>query len=140
MSAAALVERVNGLRCTGPNRWIARCPAHEDRQPSLAIRKLDDGRVLVHCFSGCSVGDVLASVGLRFDALFPPSKLADRVPPERRAFSATDILRALANEALIVACAASSLAQGMPLSATDRDRVTLAAGRFQAAITETGNA
>ena len=33
--------------------WMARCPAHDDRTPSLSIRQAED-RVLVHCFAGCS--------------------------------------------------------------------------------------
>ncbi len=140
MTIAALVDHLEGVRRTGPSRWVAKCPAHADRQPSLAIRELEDGRVLVHCFGGCSVEEVLASVGLRFDALFPASSTAHRFPPERRAFPATDILRALANEALVVACAVSAVAQGKPLNATDHERINLAAARFQAALTETGHA
>lgn len=140
MSAADLIDQLEGVRRTGPRRWVAKCPAHEDRQPSLTIRELDDGRVLVHCFGGCGVVEVLSSVGLRFDALFPPSAVSNRCPPERRAFPAADILRALANESLVVACAASSVAQGRQLSPADHDRLFVAAARFQAALTETGHA
>lgn len=72
MSAAEkLVARLDGVRETGTGRWIARCPAHEDKRPSLSIRELDDGRVLVHDFGGCEVGDVLAAVGLEFSDLYP---------------------------------------------------------------------
>jgi DNA primase len=35
--------------------WTACCPAHNDGSPSLAIREGEDGRVLLHCFGGCSV-------------------------------------------------------------------------------------
>jgi hypothetical protein len=40
-----LLDRLQGVKRTGPSRWIARCPAHEDRRPSLAVRELDDGRL-----------------------------------------------------------------------------------------------
>jgi len=47
-----------------PNRGrgVVRCPAHEDRSPSLSWRLADDGRALVHCFAGCSFADILAAV------------------------------------------------------------------------------
>jgi len=69
MSATTLLDRLHGVRSTGPGRWIARCPAHEDRSPSLSVRETD-GRTLIHCFGGCSAGDVLAAVGLRMTDLF----------------------------------------------------------------------
>lgn len=50
---------------------MARCPGHEDRSPSLSIRELDDGALLLHCFAGCQASDVLAAVGLEFRDLYP---------------------------------------------------------------------
>ena len=65
MSAAdLLLSRLDGVRRTGSGRWIARCPAHDDRRPSLSVRELDDGRTLLHCFSGCSPDAVLDAIGL----------------------------------------------------------------------------
>ena len=52
--------------------WIARCPAHDDRHPSLSVAEGDDGRALVWCFAGCSLEAVLAAVGLSVSDLFPP--------------------------------------------------------------------
>ena len=47
MSASVLLERLQGIKQTGPGRWLAKCPAHEDRSPSLSIRELDDGQLVV---------------------------------------------------------------------------------------------
>ncbi|HEY9093498.1 MAG TPA: CHC2 zinc finger domain-containing protein, partial [Candidatus Cryosericum sp.] len=33
--------------------WMALCPAHDDRRPSLRVTTGDDGRALVHCHAGC---------------------------------------------------------------------------------------
>lgn len=71
MSAATLIDRLSAVRQTAPGKWLARCPAHEDRSPSLSIRELEDGRVLLHDFGGCDTGAVLASLGLEMGALFP---------------------------------------------------------------------
>ena len=42
--------------------WMARCPAHDDRTPSLSIRDTDGGQVLVHCHAGCDQGRVIATL------------------------------------------------------------------------------
>lgn len=52
-------------------RWMARCPAHEDRTPSLSITETVDGKVLMKCWAGCSTESVLAALGLRWSDLFP---------------------------------------------------------------------
>lgn len=72
MSAAKLLDRLDRVKQTGPGRWIARCPAHQDKSPSLSVRELDDGRVLVKDFGGCSTDDVLGALGLSMADLFPP--------------------------------------------------------------------
>lgn len=42
--------------------WMARCPAHRDRTPSLSITEGSDGRALVHCFGGCPQEAVVAAL------------------------------------------------------------------------------
>ncbi len=130
MGCDALLSRLDRLKRTGPDRWVARCPAHDDRGPSLSIRELDDGRTLVHCFAGCAVGDVLAAVGLELDTLFPPRPLHETRKPERRPFSADDALRCLDFEATLIHLAACDLANGKPQSDDDRARLALAARRI----------
>jgi hypothetical protein len=46
MNAPAFADLVEARR-TGTGRWQARCPAHQDRLPSLSIREGPDGRILV---------------------------------------------------------------------------------------------
>jgi hypothetical protein len=133
MSVETLLSRLSKVRRTGAGRWIARCPAHDDRTPSLSIRELSDGRTLLHCFAGCSAADVLAAVGLDFDALFPERPIGDR-KPERRPFSAEDALRCLALEGLIVFLAAKDVRAGRSLSDEDIKRLGVAVSRINAAL------
>lgn len=65
-----VLDRLDRPRKNG-HGWMARCPAHDDRSPSLSISEGDDGRVLLHCFGGCSAHDVLQSVGLDWKDIFP---------------------------------------------------------------------
>ena len=51
--------------------WSAQCPAHDDRKPSLSIGTGEDGRVLLHCHSGCPTSAVVAAIGLTMRDLFP---------------------------------------------------------------------
>lgn len=133
MSADALLERLRRVRSTGTGRWLACCPAHEDRTPSLSIRELDDGRILLHCFAGCAVGDVVAAVGLELHDLYPDRPLGHAIPPERRPFVAADVLAATAGEALIVAIAAGRIRDGEAVAPEAAQRAALAAGRLLAA-------
>lgn len=136
MGIDPLISRLSGVKQTGPQRWIARCPAHEDRSPSLAIRELEDGRILVHCFAGCEVGAVLGALGLRMGDLFAASLAREQnfLPRIRAPFNAHEALACLAGESAIVAIAASDAALGRPINPTDAARVALAAGRIASAL------
>jgi len=139
MSAEELISHLDGVRRTGTGRWLAKCPAHDDRTASLAIRELDDGRVLLHDFAGCDAEHVLSAVGLTFDALFPDRPIRER-KPERRPFPAADVLRAISLEALLVVLAASDIANGKLLSEFDLERLRVASARISAAVEESGHA
>lgn len=135
-----MLSRLERVRRTGKDRWMCRCPAHGDKGPSLSIRELEDGRVLVHCFASCSVDEVLSAVGMTVEDLFPDRINGHGSKGERRPFPAADVLRAIAFEATVVAIAASGVARGEALSEVDRGRLLLAAQRINAAVRETGHA
>jgi hypothetical protein len=132
VTAALLLSRLDGVKQTGDNRWIARCPAHDDRTPSLSIRELGDGRVLLKCFAECSTADVLAAAGLEFADLYP-ERPHHYAPRERLPFRPLDVLRCLVREAEIASVAADNLANGMRLTDQDRDRLREASRRLRAA-------
>ena len=70
------VQRVTGPARKSGKEWALRCPAHEDRNPSLNVSEGRDGTALVLCRAGCSTDDILEAVGLTFADLF-----ADRRAP-----------------------------------------------------------
>jgi putative DNA primase/helicase len=59
MTAETMAKALGG-RKVGQG-WTARCPAHDDREPSLSIRDAD-GKVLVRCHAGCDQRDVIAAL------------------------------------------------------------------------------
>ena len=134
MSADKLLSLLCNVRLIRPGNWMASCPAHEDHHPSLSIREMKDGRVLLHDFAGCSVAAILAATALTFEDLFPEPSEHHHIAGIRRPFHATDVLRCIAFEALVVSIAASQMGRGSALSGTDRRRLLLAASRLQAAM------
>ncbi len=93
-----ILERFEGVRERGPGQWAARCPAHEDRLPSLSVRELDDGTVLLHCFAGCSALDVCRAIGVGFRDLFAKQRVRLADDGERHRFSAAERLELLEHE------------------------------------------
>ena len=131
MSATALLDRLHGVRSTGPSRWLARCPAHEDRSPSLSIRELDDGRVLLHDFGGCEVESILAAVGLDFSNLYPARGAVvpfRRTSPSR--LHAADALAAIDHEAQVIALIAADVHQHREIDDATWKRLALAVQRI----------
>lgn len=135
MGLENLLSRLDGLKAgNGPGRWIAKCPAHADRSPSLTIRSEDDGRILLHCFAGCAAVDVVGAMGLAMTDLFPEPLTKTFMPKVRQPFSALDALNCLTQESFIVALAASDITLGKPLSDEFASRVATAAGRIATAL------
>lgn len=126
-----ILNGLNGVKSTGKNKWVAKCCAHEDRSPSLAIKELDDGRILLHCFAGCGVDEIVVSLGLDIGDLFPDKLTSHK--SERHPFSANDILKLLLHEMTVVSIAAQQIGQGKPLSSNDVIRVELARHRIEEA-------
>ena len=133
MSADELLARLERVKKRSGDSWSARCPAHDDRGPSLSIRELGDGRVLAHCFAGCGIEQILDSVGLDFDAIMPPRQPGEHFQRPRFAFSASDAMRTLSREAYLVAIAAHDLSQGIPLTEHDRQRLIQSAALIEEA-------
>lgn len=132
-----LLSRLERVKRTGPSSWIASCPTRDDKHPSMTIRALDDGRILLHDFGGDSAAEILDALGLDWSALFPPDT-KHQAKPERRPFPAMDVLRAVAFEALVVLAAASAVREGRPLTRVDDERLALACGRLQSAVDVAG--
>lgn len=137
--ADKVLSQLSGVRKgSGAGRYVARCPAHEDRSASLSIRELDDGRILIHCFAGCDTSSVLTAMSLSMDDLFPGKNEAWQAKGERRPFNASDALRNVAFESLVVMTAAAAILAGEPLSVMDRERLSAAVNRIQSALSACG--
>ena len=77
MTIEILLDRLDGVKSRGKNKWIAKCCAHDDKSPSLALTELSDGRILLKCFAGCETQTILANIGLTMEDLFPNGRLGE---------------------------------------------------------------
>ncbi len=77
MNTEAILARFQGVRRNG-NGWIARCPAHADKNPSLSIRE-NNGTVLLHCFAGCTVDAICTAARIEKADLFSSDAPESRV-------------------------------------------------------------
>ncbi len=135
MTVGDLLSRLERVRPRGPGRWSARCPAHADKTPSLSVRELEDGRVLLHCFSGCAVDSVAGALGLDVVDLFPPRLGAGggAAPlPKRGLLTSGQALEILKFESLVIAAIACDMVKGAAISQADHERLLKASGRVQA--------
>jgi putative DNA primase/helicase len=83
---AASIARLLKARRSGVG-WMAKCPAHDDHNPSLSIREVD-GKVLIHCHAGCRQRDVIEA--LKAAGLWPEHPQKPEHPKKtRRQISAT---------------------------------------------------
>ncbi|WP_027949849.1 hypothetical protein [Haliea salexigens] len=113
MSAHDIVSRLDHCRQVSDGKWMARCPAHDDKGPSLSIRDVGDGRTLVNCFAGCGANDVLASIGFELSDLYPPT---DRnYPAERKRRTETE-------DELVVEIGRQAMSKGQRLEGKDLER------------------
>jgi hypothetical protein len=95
---AAVLDALTRAGCA-PKRhgepWSARCPAHDDRDPSLSIGIGTDAHVLLHCHAGCPAEAIVGTLGLAMRDLKPPIVEARRSSAPQRSerettFAASD--------------------------------------------------
>lgn len=119
------LQNLNKFKPIGGGKYQACCPAHDDKGPSLAIRELDDGRLLLHCFAGCSTQAVLEACGMTFQDLMP-DPVSHHAASVKQPFSASQGLRSLSLEAGVLMDCARQVHAGARLGKADRERLKAA--------------
>src|ERR1035441_4245935 len=69
MTTEQVLGHLEHVKRAGPGKWMARCPAHEDRDPSLSISDAE-GNTLLKCHAGCETGEIVKRAGLTLRDLF----------------------------------------------------------------------
>lgn len=133
MTIETFLSKLQKVRKRAHGQWMALCPVHGEKTPSLSIKD-DNGTILIHCF-GCGAGgvDVCGAVGVDPAELFPPRDNVNyERTPTRSYFPADQVLEGLATETLIV----HMISKDMLTNGIDqetRERLILAVSRIHAA-------
>ena len=145
----AILSRLERVKETGPNTWVASCPTSThgqgDRSRGLSIREGDDGRVLIHCHAGCGVDEIVNAIGLELHDLFPQREITypHHAPrgsligrPRIRRIPWPDLWEALEVDLTACSLAFSRLAAGQQFTTEDALSISAMAGRVAAKISE----
>ena len=132
-----LLSGLDKVKRTGEGKWLASCSAegHNDKTPSLAIKLTDDGKILLHCFAGCSVQEIVGALDLELSDLMPdnPQFKKGRKPPR---FNKYELFDLMVSESTILLVAIRQLLNGTPLSSDDKARILKAEERIDDIVRE----
>lgn len=135
MSIETLLSRLHKVKRRSNNQWMACCPVHQEKTPSLSIKD-DNGTVLIHCF-GCGAGgvDVCGALDVEPSELFPPSDGFDaskRRPARNTGHEPDQVLFAVVMEIVAVQLIAEEMAKNCIDEAT-KLRLEMASKRIHGA-------
>jgi hypothetical protein len=144
-----VLDRLDRVKPTGPGAWTASCPtsAHKngDRSRGLSVREGDDGRVLIHCFAGCQVAEVVNAIGIEMVDLFPPrvTDYPEFAPkngyfskPKPKRIPRRDLLEGIERNLRVCSLAFVDLANGKPFSQGDAAAISRIASNLADEIGE----
>ena len=103
------------VRWHGDHKFIACCPAHNDRNPSLAVSDVG-GKILVKCFSGCDQDSVIGA--LRDSGLW---HTASKYQIDRR--KRCELKNDVRHHETVLAFGTAMIDQGQELSQTDKTQM-----------------
>lgn len=127
--------RLQKCRKTGKQTWMACCPAHNDKNPSMIVTEGIDGRVLVHCFSHeCGIDSIVEAVGMEIRDLMPDNVGFHRSAPKSRLFNAIDVLHAIRDDLTMTLIVAKDIQRGKILTTDESLSLSRAIGRVSTAI------
>ena len=142
MSVDKLLNGLQKVKRTGNSSWMACCPAHDDRSPSLSIKDNGDGKLMLKCFAGCETIDVLGAIGLDWDDVMPPKKKLERIQTVKtmnHKIYATDAIEIIRKEAQIIVMAAIDITKGVKINEPELERIKTAMTRINTALEATKN-
>lgn len=132
-----ILNQLDKVKNKGGGKYVALCPCHDEKTPSLHVSDMGDGRILAHCF-GCGANgiDIILALGIDQSLLFPdkPKNGEHGYKRERVPFPARQVLQSLLFESNVIMLAAAQIVSGKKLSATDFKRVELANNRIYEAV------
>jgi hypothetical protein len=122
-----LLDKLEKVRRVSEGKWSALCPAHGDKRPSLGIKLTDDDKILLHCWCGCSVSEIVGAIGMNLSDLMPERPQGyDRTRSRAPRFSKSEMFDRLLHESTVLSLAVRKLRSGQAMTDVDTARVVQA--------------
>tara|TARA_E500000331_G_scaffold266287_1_gene257588 strand:- start:491 stop:2677 length:2187 start_codon:yes stop_codon:yes gene_type:complete len=78
-----ILDQTDAKSINGDNQYIGLCPAHDDDSPSFSI-KMNDEKILMNCFAGCSFDQICSSLGIQKSETFNQSESPEKITHNER--------------------------------------------------------
>ena len=72
-----IAQFFEGVRVSGDS-FMAQCPSHKDKSPSLRASMGRDGKVIIRCYAGCSFHEIVSATSLEMADFFPEQSHLDK--------------------------------------------------------------
>jgi len=126
-----ILVRLDKVRRVKNGRYVACCPVHDDKKPSLSITETSDDKIIMHCF-GCGANglEVCNALAVDVSCLFPDDtknyhknddNVRNRDPMSQ--FVAEQVVLNIQDDVLFVAFLARDLASGASICESDIERL-----------------
>ena len=132
MDVRTILSRLGSVRKNG-KQWMAKCPAHPDKSPSLSIREGSDS-ILMNCFAGCETEQVVAAIGLTMADLFYDSPTERGYRNDQPRMTLHDAVQCLSADFGMIALLTAEWLEGKKPDEETFKRGALAAKRIDAAL------
>ena len=99
MNLESILDRFEGVTRT-PDGARSRCAGCGGKSQKVSFRSVDD-RILVHCFGGCDVHEVLTAAGLSVTDLFTERPIDHHRSASRSSIPAREALALIDHEILV---------------------------------------
>ena len=131
MTIDEFLSRLEKVKWNGTD-GVASCPGHDDKNPSLTIKLATDGKIILHCFAGCSVFDICSALELDITDLFP-DKIETYEPNQRTYFNPVHVFNALYRDLVWLEICAKHIADYGTLCEENQARLRGVSQRFHEA-------
>jgi len=136
-----ILSHFENVKKSGDNQYQCKCPNHDDRSNSMGISLSNDGqKVIMNCFAGCSLTDVMQSAGLVWDDIMPNKRVDSFINKgenvvgmlkQKQSFNPYAVLKALSNDILFTALCGLEVSKGRKLEQIDKDKLFETSGRVR---------
>lgn len=135
-----ILSKLEKVKRYNDNSWVACCPAHDDKTPSLAIKIGDENRILMKCWASCGIDEIVTAMGMNLSDLMgdAPSVYEDWPGHQsdhrrRNRMSPSVVLKAMASNMLLAGIIVCDVAKAGIATEEQKNKLLGLSGAFQEA-------